>query len=173
MCFFCDAAGESVGSKIAEKQKEMMREQLSKQLSMQMAAQREQLNWEFGSYGFFASVLVLAKLAKQHVPRPVAVPFVLAPIIMAYQVDFAYGDKADRIKKEADKILVRMVLCGCGSLSSLLFFLFFSSFLFYFCSSLWGLNRLRSPIGSQSHEEQKAREGMARTAGHNVMCLLL
>jgi len=115
------SAGEAVGSKMAEKQKEMvvvqrenqkqmMMEQMKKQLSMQMAAQREQLNWEFGTFGFFGSVLVLAKMSKKHVPAPAAIPFLLASVIMAYQVDFAYGNKMDRVKKEADKILASDIL---------------------------------------------------------------
>lgn len=93
-----------------ENQKKMMEEQMKKQLSMAMASQRELLNWELSAYGTFATVFTLGKLARRPVPHVAVVPLVVAPVILAYQWDFAYGTKADRIKAEADKILVTFFL---------------------------------------------------------------
>ena len=41
------------------------------------------------------------------VPTVAFVPIVVIPYLMAYQVDLAYGNKADRIYNEANRILVR------------------------------------------------------------------
>ena len=109
--------GETVGAKLAEKQKEMgatqreaqktmMQEQMKKQMAMAIAGQREMLNWQFGTYIGFVTGVVVAKLKGASLPAAARVPLIIAPIIMAYQADMAYGNKADRIKAEADRILV-------------------------------------------------------------------
>ena len=41
------------------------------------------------------------------VPTAAFVPIVVIPYLMAYQADLAYGNKADRIYNEANRILVR------------------------------------------------------------------
>jgi len=41
------------------------------------------------------------------VPTVAFVPVVVIPYLMAYQADLAYGNKADRIYNEANRILVR------------------------------------------------------------------
>ena len=44
-------------------------------------------------------------ITKQIAPLPLSfVPYVLVPFLVGYQADFAYGTKADRINKMAQKI---------------------------------------------------------------------
>ena len=43
------------------------------------------------------------------IPTVALGPLLLVPYIMAYQVDLAYGNKADRIYNEANRILVSAV----------------------------------------------------------------
>ena len=115
-----------------ENQMKMMEAQMKKQISMQMASTREFLNWQAGVYGLLVVAVTGRVLAKKPVYAAAGVPlirlisffsfffffskdFVLTliliiiivfPIIMAYQADLAYGNKLDRIKAEADRILV-------------------------------------------------------------------
>lgn len=66
---------------------------------------RELLVWEVGLYSALLAVVTLRTLATRHFYPPVAIPLVLMPYGMAYQVDMAYGNKFDRVKAEADRIL--------------------------------------------------------------------
>lgn len=116
--------GESVAAKMAEKQKEtmaaqrdaqakMMEANIKRQVAIQMAATRERLNWQLG-FWLAANVGVAARFIKTKTVHPVSIfPVVILPYIMAYQADLAYGNKMDRIKAEADRILVRAACAAC------------------------------------------------------------
>src|SRR3990167_1921748 len=107
----------SVFKPIEDKQKEaFLRQQVLKikgkkrqrdiELSSRMATYRDRVWWLIGFYATmgtvsFARMLIIRKFD----PLPLrTVPYVLVPFVVAYQADFAYGTKADRINKMATHI---------------------------------------------------------------------
>eukprot|EP00160_Parvularia_atlantis_P002591 Unigene12158_Nuclearia_a/m.36965 Unigene12158_Nuclearia_a/g.36965 ORF Unigene12158_Nuclearia_a/g.36965 Unigene12158_Nuclearia_a/m.36965 type:complete len:143 (-) Unigene12158_Nuclearia_a:65-493(-) len=104
--------GEGVAGKMAEKQREamaaqqaFMMQQAKRQQAIMMAQQREQLVWEAGAWALVATATTMRTVVSRRFPAPAAVPLLVLPYLMAYQVDMAYGNKMDRIKAESDRIL--------------------------------------------------------------------
>jgi Fe2+ transport system protein B len=82
-------------------QERMMRTQLS----MQMAMARERMYWMGGAYGAALTGVLGAKLKGHAIPKVTAVPLAVFTIFLAYQADFAWGNKAERINKMRREIL--------------------------------------------------------------------
>lgn len=129
------SVGSAVATTMAEKQQEamkaqreaqqkMMGDQMKRQISMQVAMTRERLLWQGVFYctvddnvivlsahltrpaAVFLTGFIAAKLKGVPVPHAAASPIILIPYFMLYQADMAYGNKLDRVKAEADRILV-------------------------------------------------------------------
>lgn len=124
--------GNSIATAMVEKQKEMQQEMMQKQLKMQvrgqermrrmmvasqMAMMREQLMWEGGfkknemmklifegllSFGLLG---LAAYSAKNGFPKPAIIPITVIGTVVSYQIDFAYGNKAERINNMTKEIL--------------------------------------------------------------------
>jgi len=89
-------------------------------------------------------------------PPVAVVPLTLFPIVMAYQADFAYGNKADRIKEEADKILVHLLTFNLTFTFTFLSFFYPNCYLFPWVSNQHvTLNRMKKHIGSQSRDSSR------------------
>jgi hypothetical protein len=57
-----------------------------------------------GTYGLLLTAATVRYLKTKSVPVAAVVPIVFVPIFLAYQADFAYGNKAERIKRMRDEI---------------------------------------------------------------------
>lgn len=75
------------------------------QMSIEIARARESLLWTGGLYSFFLAGTGLAVAAGQRVPKPVAIPFIVFGVGVANLYDLAYGNKLQRVIKEAEHIL--------------------------------------------------------------------
>jgi len=75
------------------------------QLSMQMAFVREQLYWFGGVYSLGLLGVTAQVIKTKSIPKVAAIPLVVAGTFIAYQWDFAYGNKIDRINKIHHDIL--------------------------------------------------------------------
>ncbi|KAL9651631.1 hypothetical protein ABK040_001576 [Willaertia magna] len=108
----------SVLEKVEEKQKEakiterlielkQLKRRRDYEIATKMATTRDRVYWLGGFYFVmggvsFGRMIVLRRFA----PLPFdTLPFMAVPFWMAYQYDFAFGNKANRINKEALKIL--------------------------------------------------------------------
>jgi len=85
----------------------MMMTQAKRMQATMVAQQRELLVWEVGLYGLLVTGVSAATIKRGHFPVPAIFPLVLMPYAISYQADLAYGTKLERIKAEADRILVR------------------------------------------------------------------
>jgi hypothetical protein len=86
-------------------QKENGLKQRNFQMAMQMAAARDRVQWMGAAYGTVATAITLRLIAKKPVPGIVAVPMFVVGTVLAYQYDFAYGTKFERVRAEAEKIM--------------------------------------------------------------------
>ncbi|EDO44001.1 predicted protein [Nematostella vectensis] len=78
----------------------LMRE---KQMSMMLAGSREMFTW-IASFYSLATLGMFAGFLRTKKPS-VVVPFLPLSFIVAYQYDYCYGHKIDRIRAEAERIL--------------------------------------------------------------------
>ncbi|KAJ3125439.1 hypothetical protein HK098_000253 [Nowakowskiella sp. JEL0407] len=91
---------------MARAQKENMERQQRMMMASQVALTRDRLNWMGAGYGIALSGVLAARIRGHTIPAA-AYPglFLIFPLILGYQIDLAYFNKADRIRKEVDKIL--------------------------------------------------------------------
>jgi hypothetical protein len=77
------------------------------EIATKIATTRDRVYWMCGFYGAMgtASIGRMIYLREFNALPLKYVPFVLVPFLVAYQADFAWGTKVDRIDKEARKIL--------------------------------------------------------------------
>ncbi|KAK4300149.1 hypothetical protein Pmani_017552 [Petrolisthes manimaculis] len=87
-----------------ERQIHMQNEMREKMMSMQVARSRELLYW-FGSFYIVAALGMITGFRRSKKPGTL-VPLLPLSFILAYQADMAYGSKLNRIKLEAENILV-------------------------------------------------------------------
>jgi hypothetical protein len=94
----------------ARAQRAMIQRQLAMQLEMrermlaaQVAGARDLVHWLLGTLAVVAPALVLG--AARTGNRALLVPLVPLSVITAYNADFAYGGKPERITAEAERIL--------------------------------------------------------------------
>ena len=73
-------------------QERMMRAQIS----MKMAMMRELLYWIGGVYALGIAGLTIYSIKNRKFPKIAAAPLVLVSTFLAYQIDFAYGNKMER-----------------------------------------------------------------------------
>jgi len=81
---------------------ERMRRQM---IAQQMAITRENL-WWMGGFGALLAVGATAYTIKhKSFPAPAAIPLIGYGTVVAYQYDFAYGGKAERINRYTNEII--------------------------------------------------------------------
>ena len=86
---------------MAENQKKAMDKQQKTMIAMGVANSRDLSVWIGGVW----SALTVGLLVNhKHVHRAVFVPYSILSVVLAYNIDFAYGNKAERIRKEFYKI---------------------------------------------------------------------
>jgi len=108
----------SIFSRVEEKQKEAAVKNILFQLKLEkkkrdymiatkMATTRDRVKWMTAFYLVMGGVSFGRMIhLRKFTPLPLnVVPFVLVPFLVAYQFDFAYGSKANRIDREARVIL--------------------------------------------------------------------
>jgi len=87
--------------KMAQRQEANMKKQQERMKRMQIATQvaigREQFWWFAGFHSFLTLGLTGALIKKKPVHPAAVVPYLAFTLITAYQWDFAYGDKLERI----------------------------------------------------------------------------
>lgn len=87
-----------------ERQIHMQNEMREKMMSMQIARSRELLYW-FGSFYIVAAIGMITGFRRTRKPGTL-VPLLPLSFILAYQADLSYGSKLNRIKMEAENILM-------------------------------------------------------------------
>eukprot|EP00794_Sanderia_malayensis_P008169 gene8169-9045_t len=87
-----------------ERQMAMQRLMFQKQMASQVARARELFDW-LGSFYVLSSLGMFVGFAKTKKPA-VLVPFVPLSFIVAYQAHLAYGGKIQKIRGEAEHILL-------------------------------------------------------------------
>ncbi|XP_064120531.1 plasminogen receptor (KT)-like isoform X1 [Macrobrachium nipponense] len=87
-----------------ERQIHMQNEMREKMMSMQIARSRELLYW-FGTFYIVAGIGMIAGFRRTRKPGTL-VPLLPLSFLLAYQADLAYGSKLNRIKMEAENILL-------------------------------------------------------------------
>jgi hypothetical protein len=112
------AVKSSIKQAMSESQKEMMakQEEMTRKMQdrqmkvmngMQMAATRDLVHWMGGVYGIMLTGLAGGALAGHKIPRAAGAPLLIFTTVLAYQIDFAYGHKADRIRGYYEDILAK------------------------------------------------------------------
>lgn len=93
----------SVKDEMARRQSEGVRKMAERQVALQVASSRERLTWILPMIGSSAAFLV----AGYRVTRSSVVLYPLVPMFfgLLYQCDLAYGNKTNRIKGIAERIL--------------------------------------------------------------------
>eukprot|EP00112_Aurelia_sp_Birch-Aquarium-sp1_P009854 Seg2136.4 transcript_id=Seg2136.4/GoldUCD/mRNA.D3Y31 product="Plasminogen receptor" protein_id=Seg2136.4/GoldUCD/D3Y31 len=86
-----------------DRQMNMQRLMIEKQMASQIARAREMFDW-VGSFYALASIGMFIGFSKTKKPS-VLVPFVPLSFVVAYQAHLAYGNKIQRIRAEAERIL--------------------------------------------------------------------
>jgi len=89
--------------KMAENQKNGQETMRRTMLATQVAARRDLVQWMGATWCLLASGVTVAA-AKRKLPPAAAVPFTIFSIVLAYNWDFAYGNKLERINAEYEKI---------------------------------------------------------------------
>jgi len=86
-----------------ERQLQMQNLMREKQMAMQIATRREMFSWWAA---FYALVFPAMLVGFKHSRKPGAIaPLLPLTFIVAYQYDFAYGTKIERVKAMADGVL--------------------------------------------------------------------
>ncbi|KXJ24040.1 plasminogen receptor (KT) [Exaiptasia diaphana] len=85
------------------RQMQMQTQMQRRQMSMMLAGSREMFMWLASFYGI-ATVGMFAGYMKTKNPAVIA-PFLPLSFIVGYQADYAYGNKIDRIRDEAERIM--------------------------------------------------------------------
>eukprot|EP00834_Sanchytrium_tribonematis_P006624 NODE_505_length_6682_cov_0.825394.p7 type:complete len:107 gc:universal NODE_505_length_6682_cov_0.825394:5658-5338(-) len=93
--------GNLISGNMAEMQRKSMEKQQKTMVAMTMANSRDLCLWIGGTWAAVGTGLLLAG---NRAPRVALVPFGVLSIVFAYNVDFAYGNKAERIRQEFLKI---------------------------------------------------------------------
>ncbi|CAD8050541.1 unnamed protein product [Paramecium primaurelia] len=106
--------GQNISNSMKENQKEMQKEMQKKQLEFMLKQRQTQLAIQFASgkeffhwYASFYSLIfpfcIIGAIKKKN-PLPVVVLIPLG-FVCAYQYDMFYGDKMNRIKLEAERLI--------------------------------------------------------------------
>ncbi|XP_068726773.1 plasminogen receptor (KT)-like [Montipora capricornis] len=85
------------------RQLQMQNAMRERQMSMQLAGAREMFYWLASFYGI-ATVGMLVGFKRSKSPAAL-VPFLPLTFIVAYQADYVYGTKMNRIRDEAENIM--------------------------------------------------------------------
>jgi hypothetical protein len=99
-----DAQKEMMGRQEAT-MKQMQDRQMKVMNGMQVAATRDLVHWMGGVYGIMLTGLTGAAMAGHKIPKVVGAPLFVFTTVLAYQIDFAYGNKADRIRGYYEDIM--------------------------------------------------------------------
>ena len=75
------------------------------QLSIGIAQARDNLNWFASLYTALLTGLIVAKVANMPIPKAAAIPVFMGAFGLAFQADFAYGNKLARVTREAEFIM--------------------------------------------------------------------
>nr|ADQ43240.1 stem/progenitor cells protein [Haliotis discus discus] len=86
-----------------ERQIQMQNQMRERMMAMQIARARDIFVW-FGSFYTLASLGMIAGFSKQRKPT-VLIPALPLTFLLAYQYDMAYGNKMERMRGEADRIM--------------------------------------------------------------------
>ncbi|XP_046578701.1 plasminogen receptor (KT)-like [Haliotis rubra] len=86
-----------------ERQIQMQNQMRERMMAMQIARARDIFAW-FGSFYALASLGMIAGFSKQRKPAALA-PALPLTFLLAYQYDLAYGNKMNRMRGEADRIM--------------------------------------------------------------------
>jgi len=112
--------GNSIANSMAEKQKEMQKEMIKvqqqnmlksqermrrMQIAAAMAMARDQVMWMTGAGGIALTGLGAYTLRVKAFPKVAIVPITIYSYILAYQWDFAYGNKTERVNKMFNDII--------------------------------------------------------------------
>jgi hypothetical protein len=81
-----------------ERQRRMM-------IAQQIAVSRELFWWFAAFYSTACLGLITAAIKRKKIPPVVLIPFVPLTLFMAYQWDFAYGNKPARIQRIFERVL--------------------------------------------------------------------
>ena len=103
---------------VAEKQKEIaqkqqvmqfkkMKNRRDMELATRMAMTRDRVIWMSSFVAFMGTLATVRSIAHKRFSSPplASIPVVAVSFLIAYQMDFAYGTKSERVQKEAHKIL--------------------------------------------------------------------
>ena len=96
------AAGQA---RMMERQMELQQEMRARMMAAQIAGTRDMLNF-MGAFGVVAAA-GLARAAQRSGNPAFLGPLVPFSFVLAYQADFAYGDKVGRITRNAEEILAK------------------------------------------------------------------
>ncbi|XP_031568776.1 plasminogen receptor (KT)-like [Actinia tenebrosa] len=85
------------------RQIQMQRQMQQRQMATMLSGSREMFNWIASFYGL-ATVAMFAGYMKTKNPSIIA-PFLPLSFIVGYQADYVYGNKIERIRDEAERIM--------------------------------------------------------------------
>jgi hypothetical protein len=93
---------ESIQAEFTKNQKKMMISNMDRQMRVmqatQMAFAREQLNWMLVPYTGLLAFIIKSTIQKKPYPPALKVPLIIGGCVIGYQLDWAYGTKADRVR---------------------------------------------------------------------------
>ena len=94
---------------MVEKQQENMKKNMERQMRIMTATQmsytREMIPWMATPYSILVLGVLGRTIAKKPVPGAALIPVVIGGVVLGYQIDFAYGTKADRVHDQFLDIL--------------------------------------------------------------------
>ena len=82
-------------------QQQAMENQQKQIIAMSMATSRDLCYWIAGVFSLYSSILLLTP---KPIYKPAFIPLGIMSIVFAYNADYAWGTKAERIRKEFYKI---------------------------------------------------------------------
>ena len=74
-------------------------------LAQQVAIARDRVDWMLGAWASAALAGSVATLRGVKLPPAAAAPFLVYTVVLAYQWDFAYGNKTERINNTFNRIV--------------------------------------------------------------------
>lgn len=90
---------------VLERQIQMQNQMREKQMAMMVARSRDLFQWFSAFYATYAFVAIAANMKSKGKNKAMVAPLLPLTFILGYQYDLAYGEKMERMRKEADRVL--------------------------------------------------------------------
>nr|XP_011454861.2 plasminogen receptor (KT)-like [Crassostrea gigas]XP_011454862.2 plasminogen receptor (KT)-like [Crassostrea gigas] len=90
---------------VLERQIQMQNQMREKQMAMMVARSRDLFQWFGAFYATYAFAAIAANMKSKGKNKAMVAPLLPLTFILGYQYDLAYGEKMERMRKEADRVL--------------------------------------------------------------------